>query len=145
MQCISSCSEWLLQAKVGSWRTQFDKALENPLQWIAAHPDHDSIYVNDPACRAFGRKTLRGLCNLMLENLPAGAQGRTCCHSLHFAAGAHMGHIAQFAVLSLSISVLYLLYTPEFYFVALYAEYPQLSAKGLSHHIVSYGVACNQQ
>lgn len=56
---------------------QFDKAMENPLQWITAHPEHDHIYVSDPACRSFGRETLRTLCNLMLENLPAGAQGRT--------------------------------------------------------------------
>ncbi len=40
---------------------------------IVSHPEHDSIYVNDLACRSFGRETLRSLCNLMLENLPAGA------------------------------------------------------------------------
>ena len=55
--------------------------MENPLQWITAHPEHDAVYVEDPACRSFGRETLRGLCNLMLENLPTGAWWPTCCHA----------------------------------------------------------------
>ena len=52
--------------------------LENPLQWITSHPEHDAIYVTDPACRSFGRETLRGVCNLMLENMPTGAPPTPC-------------------------------------------------------------------
>ncbi len=60
-------------------RAQSNKTLEHPLQWLVAHPEHDAIYVDDPACRSFGREPLRGLCNLMLENLPTGAQCPACC------------------------------------------------------------------
>lgn len=57
----------------GAVCAQSNTSLEHPLQWLVAHPEHDAIYVDDPACRSFGREPLRGLCNLMLENMPAGA------------------------------------------------------------------------
>ena len=49
------------------------QTLSTPMRVIVSHPEHESIYVNDLACRSFGRETLRGMCNLMLENLPTGA------------------------------------------------------------------------
>ena len=52
------------------------KLLEAPLTMIVSHPEHESIYVNDIACRSFGRETLRSVCNLMLDNLPTGALSR---------------------------------------------------------------------
>jgi hypothetical protein len=57
-------------------RAQSTQTLSTPMRVIVSHPEHDSIYVNDLACRSFGRETLRSLCNLMLENLPAGAPRR---------------------------------------------------------------------
>jgi len=53
--------------------TQSFQTLSTPMRVIVSHPEHESIYVNDLACRSFGRETLRGMCNLMLENLPTGA------------------------------------------------------------------------
>ena len=49
------------------------RLLQAPLAMIASHPEHESIYANDIACRPFGRETLRSVCNLMLDNLPTGA------------------------------------------------------------------------
>ncbi len=64
-------------------RAQSTQTLSTPMRVIVSHPEHDSIYVNDLACRSFGRETLRSLCNLMLENLPAGAPRPTPPYNLH--------------------------------------------------------------
>ena len=68
----------LRRAEAAAACAQSNKTLEHPLQWLVAHPEHDAIYVDDPACRSFGREALRGLCNLMLENLPTGARCPAC-------------------------------------------------------------------
>ena len=81
--CLLSCPQlatWALRrAKAAAARAQSNQTLEHPLQWLVGHPEHDAIYVDDPACRSFGREALRGLCNLMLENLPTGARHPVWC------------------------------------------------------------------
>ena len=42
-------------------------------QAIVSHPEHDVVYVKDPACRSFSYKTLQTFIQIVVENMPAGA------------------------------------------------------------------------
>ena len=42
------------------------------VQAIVSHSEHDTVYVKDLACRSFSYATLRLMCDIILENMPAG-------------------------------------------------------------------------
>ena len=42
------------------------------MQAIVSHSEHDTVYVKDLACRSFSYATLRLMCDIILENMPAG-------------------------------------------------------------------------
>ena len=42
------------------------------MQAIVAHPEHDTVYVKDPACRSFSYDTLKLFIEIILENMPTG-------------------------------------------------------------------------
>ena len=42
-------------------------------QAIVSHPEHDTVYVKDPACRSFSHVTLQTFIQIILDNMPTGA------------------------------------------------------------------------
>ena len=67
---------WLVSSSNRHWADP-GGVVRAPGQAIVSHPEHDTVYVTDPACRSFSHATLKMFIEIVLENMPTGAR-RAC-------------------------------------------------------------------